>query len=453
MAYNGIKTRTWDKTTPEDGDLFEAEFNRIYENTERLKDGTAFPSGSINGNKITDNSITNSKLTNDSISSNNIQNNSITESKLLNNSVVSNKIADGSITNSKLMDNSVATNNIQNNSITESKLLNNSVSESKLSTSLFSKFNGMKQLGEIFTMSSIVSPSVTFPAYCLSRQDGFIWKSSNPGGLGNIPGNWLELVDHLRGLKLIYDPFGNNLSQFTITGWSFAGTTITVTFSYSASPTTKESLILRALHEDAFVHTANTTIGADYSSFVNVTSFRTITLDDPLRNTSDVVQVPAGTYQITSVAGGNNSAGQIKFIHSATPSGTPKTENRLCSFYYHRVQDSGANIDANASIKAIHFAINGRGFVTPSAVDGRFIASLRIRDFIQGHKHLSYYPSGTWSGIAGPGGAVSYENGNFNSVNTGSPIADSQGVPRLSNITHSPSITSYFYIWGNSYIS
>jgi hypothetical protein len=37
MAYNPVKTRTWNQTTPNDGDLFEAEFNRIYDNLNYLK--------------------------------------------------------------------------------------------------------------------------------------------------------------------------------------------------------------------------------------------------------------------------------------------------------------------------------------------------------------------------------------------------------------------------------
>lgn len=40
MAYNANQTRTWDRSTPRDGLLFEAEFNRIYGNTAYLKEQT-----------------------------------------------------------------------------------------------------------------------------------------------------------------------------------------------------------------------------------------------------------------------------------------------------------------------------------------------------------------------------------------------------------------------------
>lgn len=40
MAYNANQTRTWDRSTPRDGLLFEAEFNRVYGNTAYLKEQT-----------------------------------------------------------------------------------------------------------------------------------------------------------------------------------------------------------------------------------------------------------------------------------------------------------------------------------------------------------------------------------------------------------------------------
>ncbi|MCB1176508.1 MAG: hypothetical protein KDK36_02910 [Leptospiraceae bacterium] len=53
MAYNGTKTRTWDQTTPADGDLFEAEFNRAYGNTDDLNtreiQHREFQKGSVKG--------------------------------------------------------------------------------------------------------------------------------------------------------------------------------------------------------------------------------------------------------------------------------------------------------------------------------------------------------------------------------------------------------------------
>lgn len=37
MAFNPLKTRTWDRTTPNDGTFLEAEYNQLYENDNYLK--------------------------------------------------------------------------------------------------------------------------------------------------------------------------------------------------------------------------------------------------------------------------------------------------------------------------------------------------------------------------------------------------------------------------------
>jgi hypothetical protein len=302
-----------------------------------------------------------------------------------------------------------------------------------------------KELGEVFFMSELKAASSDFPAICLAQNNATLWKSSNPLGAGNIPGNFADLVDYLRAIPLRFDPLNANNIDFTVTDWSYSGATITLTFAYTTPKGTKESKVVRSLHEDAFVHNSNTSIGVDYSAFEAVTSWRTITLVEPLRDDTDAIQVPVGTYQITAIAGGESGAAQIKLIHSATPSGTPKVESRLTRFYPYRIQDSGQNLDVNAPIKALHFAVQGRGFVTVDNADSsEWVGGLRRRDRFQGHK------TETLGFIVGTGGLVSGSYGISDSSNN--YYSDgTNGSPRVSNTTDSRGLGLYPYIWAKSY--
>jgi hypothetical protein len=160
--FNPNKTRNWDRTTPRDGLLLEAEYNRLYDNTIALKDGTAFDPNSINANILTDKSITQSQL------------------GLL----------------------SVGTPEIQDLAITNGKIADSAISESKLDLLLKAKFSGLKLLGEVFNLSELRQPSVDFPAYSLAMGNGALWRTGNPNSPGNIPGNWSELVDLYRSIPL-----------------------------------------------------------------------------------------------------------------------------------------------------------------------------------------------------------------------------------------------------------
>lgn len=303
-----------------------------------------------------------------------------------------------------------------------------------------------KELGEVFFLSEIKAASSDFPAICLAQNNATLWKSGNPLGAGNIPGNFADLVDYLRAIPLRFDPLNANNTDFTVTDWSYSGATITITFAYTTPKGTKESKVVRALHEDAFVHNKNDTIGVNYYEFEAVTSWRTITLVDPLRDDTDVVQVPAGTYQITSIAGGESGQAQIKFVHSATPSGTPKSESRLTRFYPYRIQDSGQNLDPFATIKALHFAVQGRGFVTVDNADSsEWVGGLRRRDRLQGHKIIVYSLIGG-SGFTSGGG--SYNAG----IVDGAIVSDGvSGQLRFANTTDSRGLGLYPYIWAKSF--
>jgi len=302
-----------------------------------------------------------------------------------------------------------------------------------------------KELGEVFFLSEIKAASSDFPAICLAQNNATIWKSGNPLGAGNIPGNFADLVDYLRAIPLRFDPLNANNIDFTVTDWSYSGATITLTFAYTTPKGTKESKVVRSLHEDAFVHNKNDTIGVNYYEFEAVTSWRTITLVDPLRDDTDVVQVPAGTYQITAIAGGESGQAQIKFVHSATPSGTPKSESRLVRFYPYRIQDSGQNSSPNAGITALHFAVQGRGFVTVDNADSaEWVGGLRRRDRLQGFT-LSSNAIVLDTGIAF-GASSSYGIG-FHSI-----ISDGvNGEPRVANTTDSRGLGLYPYIWAKSF--
>ncbi len=300
-----------------------------------------------------------------------------------------------------------------------------------------------KELGEVFFLSEIKAASSDFPAICLAQNNATLWKNSNPLGAGNVPGNFADLVDYLRAIPLRFDPLNANNIDFTVTDWSYSGATITITFAYTTPKGTKESKVVRALHEDAFVHNQNDSIGVNYYEFEAVTSWRTITLVEPLRDDTDAIQVPVGTYQITAIAGGESGQAQIKFVHSATPSGTPKSESRLTRFYPYRIQDAGQNSSPNAGITALHFAMQGRGFVTVDNADSsEWIGGLRRRDRLQGF--------GLHFGII-DGSGVGFGPSSYN---VGFPGIISDGVnghPRVSNTTDSRGLGLYPYIWAKSF--
>ncbi len=323
--------------------------------------------------------------------------------------------------------------------------------KSALETFINTTYPGTKkELGEVFFLSELKAANSDFPAICLAQNNATIWKSVNPLGPGNIPGNFPDLVDYLRAIPLRFDPLNANNTDFTVSSWSYSGATITITFAYTTPKGTKESKVIRSLHEDAFVHNQNDSVGVEYSAFEAVTSWRTITLVDPLRDSSDVVQIPAGTYQITAIAGGESGAAQIKFVHSGTPSGTPKTESRLVRFYPYRLQDAGQNLDDKAAIKVRHYAVQGRGFVTVDNGDSsEWVGGLRRRDRLQGFA-VNWRASG--AGIASGGIISTGYDGVSSLANSNVIVSDTvNGEPRLNSTTDSRGLGLYPYIWAKSF--
>lgn len=400
MAYESTKSRTY-SNAPAFGEYFDTEFLRLYVNTNGLKDGTF------------------------------IDNNAIKEAHINAGAVTVNKLGNGAVTEGKLASDSVTVDKIKNGEITNEKLKDGEIDLTKFNLSTQAKFNGLKLLGELFSLDHHKSPSVDFPALCLSRPDGIIYGSGNPNGAGIIPGNFPSLFAHYYNKKLIYKPTTDNVSQFTITGWSYSGSNITVTFE-NITAITK---ILEALARDNVVH----------GSFSN---WRTITLVEPLRNTSDAVQVDVGTYAITGLSASSRT---INFTASGSPSGTAKTENRLSEFYTHRIAGSTTTVR--------HFTQAGRSEIAVEDTDGEVFGGLRRADQFQGHWHQTYNNGFGANNSATENSSktsstswATPENDVLGKPSAREPISDGvNGTPRTGKTTHSPDTGVYRYIWAVEY--
>lgn len=392
MAYESTKSRTY-SNAPSYGDYFDEEFVRLYGNTNGLKDGTY------------------------------IDNNAIKEAHINTGAVTENKIGAGAVTEAKLASDSVTANKIKNGEITNAKLKDNEIDLSKFNATTQAKFNGLKLLGELFSLDHHKAPAVDFPALCLSRPNGIIYGTGNPGGAGIIPGNFPSLFTHYYNKKLTYKPTTDNVSSFNIISWSYSGSNITVTFE-NVEAVTK---ILEALARDNVVH----------GSFSN---WRTITLTEPLRNTSDAVQVDVGTYAITGLS---SSSRTINFTASGSPSGTAKTENRATEFYTHRIAGSTTTVR--------HFTQAGRSEIAVEDSDGEVIGGLRRTDQLQGHWHDQIRYTSEF-GVGSVYGSTT-STGELSSVSDiRNPVSDGiNGTPRTGKTTHSPDTGVYRYIWAVDY--
>jgi microcystin-dependent protein len=90
-----------------------------------------------------------------------------------------------------------------------------------------------------------------------------------------------------------------------------------------------------------------------------------------------------------------------------------------------------------------------RGAGTSSGYTQNITVTLgsKDNDAIQGHKHNYTYPQAQWSGAAGPGGVVSYENGNYSTGTSGVQTSDgTNGIPRTSNETRMKNLGVNFFI-------
>lgn len=288
-------------------------------------------------------------------------------------------------------------------------------------------------IGEIFPIfGNLQNPSSTFPALAIGKSDQTL-----------LVANWPDLVPALYGYQLKYDELGTPQSQFTIASWSSTSDIVTITFNN----TTPEKTILRSLHQDAYVHGNITTVGeadADFDNWYSVktssslSNFRTITLTQALRRSSDdVVIVPADTYQITDIAAGNAGAGQIKFTYSGSGTTTGKTESRLCEFYPHRIYGSATSVK--------WFKVAGRTLYSAS-VD--YAGGLRKRNTMQGFKiHIRTNSAGV-----GGGSANFLDDGDSYVTPMQSIVTDgTNGTPRVASKTAADSVGVYMYLFGGSY--
>lgn len=371
MAFNGTQTRTWDETTPNDGDLLNLEFARLYANDNDL------------------------------------------------NTQISEKVPIAAIVNNLTSGGTAVPLSAE-----QGKTLN---------TNLNIK---AKQLGEVFQLyGNLQNPGVSFPAFCIAKDDFVV-----------LDANWPTLGAYLRSQKLVYDELGTPQSSFTITTWALASGVVTVTFANL----TPESKILRSLHQDAFVHANNTTVGeadTDFASFVTgLSNWRTITLTQPLRNNSDATIVPAGTYEITAIVAGNAAAGQLKFAYSASDV-TGKTENRTCEFYPHLLH----TLHSNHANGARWFKVAGR---TLYSADGgiEYAGGLRKRNTMQGHWHRLLIQSAFAStgGIGNnPLTGYTYDDSFVTNVKSDG----TNGTPRVASKTTADSLGVYMYLFGGGYVA
>ena len=302
-----------------------------------------------------------------------------------------------------------------------------------------------RQIGEVFPVyGNLKSPSATFPAICISASDQTLLNT-----------NWADLVPALYGYQLKYDELGTPQTQFTISTWSSTSDVVTITFANN----TPEKTILRRLHQDAYVHGNITTVGeadADFDNWYSVktsgslTNFRTITLVNALRRSSDDAEiVPIGTYTITDIVAGNSGAGQIKFTHSGSGSTTGKSESRLCEFYPHRITGSTTSVR--------WFKVSGR---TLYSADGgiEYAGGLRKRNTMQGVRYNIYTNEATPRSIYNNIGGSNYRlnldasDGGSNQLTTYTPTSDGiNGTPRVASKTAADSVGVYMYLFGGSY--
>ena len=89
-----------------------------------------------------------------------------------------------------------------------------------------------------------------------------------------------------------------------------------------------------------------------------------------------------------------------------------------------------------------------RGAGTSSGYTQNITVTLGVKtnDAMQSHSHRFYYPTAQWSGAAGPGGVVTYENGNYNYPYTSLLGDDGNGTPRTTSETRMKNVGVNFFI-------
>lgn len=268
-----------------------------------------------------------------------------------------------------------------------------------------------KFVGEIFNLDSLKSisawdPDATdnyFPAICLSTINIQVTLA-----LANYP----QLVPHLRAKKLSYLEGKSGAES----SWSASISGSVITMPNAAG----SNKMLAALAEDVLCHGG-------------YTNWRTVTV--------------LGTeYAMTSI---NTVTREI------TVSGTPTSGTQTVEFYPHRIVGS--------TTTAREFEVSGRSMIAPNDSNGRFIGNLRIRGYMQGHRHPIIDPGLNRrfeNGLAYSGSTKTstnvYESVISASLTTnnavGDPISDgTNGSVPTGPETHSPSQSGHIYKWARKY--
>jgi len=208
-------------------------------------------------------------------------------------------------------------------------------------------------------------------------------------------------LDHLRAIYLIYLPGkSGEVSQWSVT---VAGSDITF------PNTTSANAILAAIVEDKEVqgtYTNGRTVNIDGSDFA-ITGINTVT-------------------------------------RVVTVSGSPTTGSQTARFYHHRI--------AGSSTTARLFEVSGEGFIATNDADGYFIAGLRTRGYMQGHR-MNLLVSGIAEyTLENSAGGSQYASGgaffNGTRTTTGGPVTDgTNGTPLTRKITHGPAMSGIPYQW------
>lgn len=255
-----------------------------------------------------------------------------------------------------------------------------------------------KRVGEIFNLDSLISstafnlatPYDYFPAICLSTIDVQVVLST---------ANYPELVPHLRAKKLWFRRGRTD----EVGSW-----TATVSGSSVTMPnTTSANALLAALLEDQIVH----------GSYTN---WRTLTIggvDYPITNVNTVTRV-------------------------ITVTGTPTTGSQTTEFFPHRI--------AGSTTTAREFEVSGRVAIATNDAAGRWIGDLRMRSYLQSHRHSlsSNIPNGNANNNVLTAG-TSYT---LTGTEVLGPTTDgANGTPRTGPETHSPTLSAYTYKWARKF--
>lgn len=272
-----------------------------------------------------------------------------------------------------------------------------------------------KEIGEHFFLDSYKAPAefdptdtdtaqLYFPSLCLSTIDIQTTISTT---------NWALLVPHLRALKLTYlEELTGEVSAFAC---GVSGSTVTL------DNTTANNKLLLALAKWVLSH-------GSYTNWITLT-------------------IGGTEYPITNI---NTTTRAI------TVTGSPASSSTV-EFYPHRI--------AASTTTARVFAVTGKSLISANDVAGLFIGGVSMLGYMQGVRFSagiafgssddSFVYGNTTDDIPGVSNGViaSRAAGTANRQPlTSLPRTDgTNGTPRTSSETHSPSSVKHLYIFGRTY--